>query len=142
LPETKDALLNLVGGTPWGDTGSLLFYSTTKPDIPMDQKFLIDGLRVAIEAVNEARKKKDPDAAVIDWKGRGICFHSHRHYFAARMADWMKPEEIMRITGHKTESVFERYADHVEAENLDRMRDAAAETFGNIVKFPVKGATA
>jgi integrase len=104
----------------------------------MDHKSLIDGLRGAIEAVNAARKEKNPDAGLIGWKARNICFHSHRHFYAARMMDKMKPEEIMRVTGHKTEVVFEGYADHVEAENLDRMRDAAAETFANIVKFPVK----
>ncbi|GHV79098.1 hypothetical protein AGMMS49944_08890 [Spirochaetia bacterium] len=141
LPEVKNALTELAGENPWGTGDGFIFYSIAKPDVPMDCKFLLDGLRGAIEAVNEARKKKDPAAAVIDWKGRNITFHSWRHFYAARMMDKMKPEEIQRITGHKTAAVFEGYADHIEAENLDRMREAAAETFGNIVKFPLgKGA--
>ncbi|GHT84743.1 hypothetical protein FACS1894137_08150 [Spirochaetia bacterium] len=140
LPGMKSALLNLAGESPWGDTGSFLFYSTVKPDIPMDQKFLIDGLRGAIETVNEARKKKDPAAALIDWKGRNITFHSWRHFYAARMADKMSAEAVARITGHKSKAVFEAYADHIEAENLDLMRDAAAEIFGNIINFAEKTA--
>ncbi|GHU56167.1 hypothetical protein FACS189442_4510 [Spirochaetia bacterium] len=141
LPEVKSALVDLVGENPWGDDDGFMFYSIVKPNVPMDHKFLIDGLRGAIDAVNTDRKAKQADAALIDWKARNITFHSHRHFYAARMMDKMKPEEIMRVTGHKTEAVFEGYADHVEAENLDRMREAAAETFGNIVKFPVKKGT-
>jgi integrase len=138
LPGMKSALLNLAGESPWDDSGTFLFYSTAKPDIPMDQKFLIDGLRGAIETVNEARKKKDPAAALIDWKGRNITFHSWRHFYAARMADKMSAEAVARVTGHKSRAVFEAYADHIEAENLDLMRDAAAETFGTIINFAEK----
>jgi integrase len=140
LPEVRDVLRDLAKTNPWGKNEGFLFYSIVKPDVPMDQKFLIDGLRGAIEAVNKNRKKENPDAELIDWKGRNITFHSHRHYFAARMADKMKPEEIMRITGHKTEAVFEEYADHIEAENLERMRNAASEAFEKVLHFSKRGA--
>jgi hypothetical protein len=51
------------------------------------------------------------------------------------MLDEAEAEEIMRTTGHKTKAVFDDYADHVEAENLEKMGKVAARVFANIVKF-------
>jgi integrase len=77
-----------------------------------------------------------PDAPmVIDPVARGIVFHSHRHYYAARMVDKMTAEQVSRITGHKSRAVFEEYADHVIEENLEQMSKAGAEVFGNILSF-------
>ncbi|GHV75530.1 hypothetical protein AGMMS49942_03510 [Spirochaetia bacterium] len=124
LPEVRGLLMDLLAKNPHaGIEDPFVFYGVLK-DKPMDQKFLINGLKDACTK------------AGIDAAGRGIVFHSWRHFYSARMADMMKPEEIRRITGHRTEAVFERYADHIEVENLNKMREAAAETFGNIVKFP------
>jgi integrase len=75
LPGVRDALADLAGENPWGQDDGFLFYSTAKPDVPMDCKFLLDGLRAAIEAVNTARKEQDADAEIIDWKGRNITYH-------------------------------------------------------------------
>jgi restriction endonuclease Mrr len=54
------------------------------------------------------------------------------------MLDKAEAAEIMRTTGHKTKPVLDEYADHVEAENLEKMGKVAAEVFENIVKFPIK----
>ena len=100
-----------------------VFYGLLE-DQPIDGKFLLNGLHEACKA------------AGIDSRARGICFHSWRHFYAARMADSMKAEQIMRITGQKTKAVFDVYQDHLTNENLETMGVAAAETFGKILPFP------
>jgi restriction endonuclease Mrr len=49
------------------------------------------------------------------------------------MVDRMSAEQVRRITGHKSKAVFEEYADHVINENLEQMRTASADVFGNII---------
>jgi integrase len=123
LPEVREQLLELAdtAEAKYGE-GAYLFYGLLK-DKPIDGKFLLAGLKDACTA------------AGIDADKRGIVFHSHRHFYAARMADDMTAEQVPRITGHKSLAVFEEYADHIEAKNLDAMRNVAARKFGNILKF-------
>jgi integrase len=128
LPEVRGLLMELLVENPHGDIEDpFVFYGVLK-DKPMDQKLLINGLRDACTK------------AGIDAAARGVVFHSWRHLYASRMLDKMTVEQVSRITGHKSRAVFDEYADHVEAENLDRMRDAAAETFGKVLPFNRKGA--
>ena len=83
-----------------------------------------------LEGLQEALKD-----AGIDGKGRGIVFHSWRHFYAARMADRMTAEQVSRVTGHKSKAVFDEYADHVTEENLREAGKVGAEVFGNILQF-------
>jgi len=92
----------------------------------MDNKFLIDGLKAACRTIG------------IDPMARNIVFHSWRHFYAARMMDIMAAEKIMRITGHKTEGVFQTYQDHLTEENLEEMGKAGAGVFGKILPFAKK----
>jgi integrase len=122
LPEIRYKLIELLGENPHKVENPFVFYGLLE-DKPMDNKILIDGLKAAC------------GAAGIDAGARGIVFHSHRHYYAARMADKMTAEQITRITGHKSRAVFDEYADHVIDENLEVMAEAAAESFGKILQF-------
>jgi integrase len=139
LPEARAALTELLAENPHQGGNPFVFYGLL-PDKPMDQKFLIDGLREAMEAVNARRKEADPEAELIDWKGRNICFHSWRHYFCSRMSDEMEAEKIARVSGHLSKSVFRKYADHIEARNVEEVGDTAARVFGNILQFHKRGA--
>ncbi|GMO49867.1 MAG: hypothetical protein Ta2G_07040 [Termitinemataceae bacterium] len=69
----------------------------------------------------------------IDWKKENIVFHSHRHFFAARMADIANTDKIMKITGHKSAAVFEVYADHATDQNINDMAALQNTAFGGIV---------
>jgi integrase len=126
LPEIRDRLMELLGENPHKVDDPFIFYGLLE-DKPLDQKILLDGLKGACKA------------AGIDAQARGIVFHSHRHFYAARMSDKMTADQITRITGHKSRAVFDGYADHVITENLEVMRQAAAQSFGNILQFK-KGA--
>jgi len=122
LPEVRKKLIELLAENPHKTENPYIFFGLYK-DQPVDNKVLLKGLREACIA------------AGIDYKARGICFHSHRHYWSARMADRMEADKLRRVTGHKSKAVFEHYADHVIAENLEEVGKVGAEVFGNILQF-------
>ncbi|MDR1319444.1 MAG: tyrosine-type recombinase/integrase [Treponema sp.] len=121
LPEVREKLLALAGENPHGPEG-FIFYGLLK-DKPIDRSILLNGLHDALTAIG------------IDAAGRGIVFHSWRHYYAARMADRMTADQVSRITGHKSKAVFEKYADHLIAENLEAAGAIGAEVFRNVLSF-------
>jgi integrase len=123
LPEVREKLMELLAENPHKSENPYIFYGLYE-DQPVDHKILLKGLREACKA------------AGIDYKARGICFHSHRHYWAARMSDRMEADKLQRITGHRSKSVFIHYADHIIDENLEEVGRVGAEVFGNILQFP------
>ena len=122
LPEVRGELMKLLDENPHGGDDPFVFYGLLA-DKPMDVKILIHGLQAACKA------------AGIDTAARGIVYHSHRHYYAARLADKMTADQITRITGHKSKAVFNVYQDHIIDENLEVMAEAGQEVFGNILQF-------
>jgi integrase len=126
LPAIRDKLMGLLGENPHRVADPFVFYGLLE-DKPMDQKILVDSLKAACRE------------AGIDTTARGIVFHSHRHFYAARMSDKMTADQIIRITGHKSRAVFDEYADHVIDENLELMAEAAAESFGMILRLEKAG---
>jgi integrase len=69
----------------------------------------------------------------IDRKSRNICFHSWRHFYAARMADVEEAEKVMRITGHKSLAVYKEYADHVTEKAVVDLGKTAAAVFAGVL---------
>ena len=114
-------LLELARDNPYGPEG-FLFYGMyeNKPAVP---RVLLNGLHDALAGIG------------IDAKARGIVFHSHRHYYAARMADRMTADQVSRVTGHKSRAVYEEYADHITEEVIEEVGRVGAEVFGNILQF-------
>ena len=51
------------------------------------------------------------------------------------MADKMTADQVSRVTGHKSRAVFDHYADHIEAENLEEVGKVSAEVFSNVLQF-------
>jgi integrase len=139
LPEVRAALLDLLQDNPHQIDDPFVFYSL-REDRPVDPKVILDGLHTAINTLNAGRKKENPEAEVIDWKSRGIVFHSWRHYFCSRMTDVMDGEKIAKVSGHLSESVFKKYSDHIETKNIAEVSNAAARVFSNIIQFHKKGA--
>ena len=125
-PEIKEQLLELLAQNPHGSSDPFIFYSLYE-DQPFDGKLLLNGLYEACESIG------------IDFKGRRICFHSHRHFWATYMTPHMEKDKLCQITGHKTKAIFDSYADHEVAENLEEVGKVGAEVFGKILQFK-KGA--
>ncbi|MDR2663854.1 MAG: tyrosine-type recombinase/integrase [Treponema sp.] len=122
FPEVRSVLMELLRENPHDTEDPFVFYGLLE-DKPMDSKLLLEGLKEACSR------------AGIDAVSRGIVFHSHRHYYAARMTDRMTADQITRITGHKSHAVFEEYADHVTSENLEEVGAVGAEVFRNVLRF-------
>jgi integrase len=139
LPEVREALLDLLRDNPHRGEDPFIFYSL-REDRPASLGFILDGLHRAIDTLNAERKAQDPEAEAIDWKGRGIVFHSWRHYFCSRMTDVLAGEKVAKVSDHLSESVFRKYADHIEARNIAEVADAATRVFSNILQFHRKGA--
>ena len=125
-PEIKPALMKLLADNPHKVDDPFVFFSIY-PDQPMDGKILLKGLCEACEA------------AGIDNKERNICVHSHRHFWAAHMTASMDKDKLMKITGHRTTAIYDEYANHEEARNLEEVAKVGSEVFGKILQFK-KGA--
>jgi integrase len=122
LPEVREKLMELLAENPHNNENPYIFYSLYE-DRPLDNKILLKGLKGACKAIG------------VDYQARGICFHSHRHYWSARMADRMEADKLQRITGHRSKAVFDQYAAHIIEENLEEVGKVGAEVFGDIVQF-------
>jgi integrase len=121
-PEIKEQLLELLAANPHKIADPFVFYFLYE-DQPFDGKLLLNGLYEACEA------------AGIPYKERGICFHSHRHFWATLMSPHIEKDKLCQLTGHKTKAIFDSYADHEVAENLEEVGKLGAEVFGKILQF-------
>jgi len=129
LPEVRAALLSLLESNPHIDKKNpdsvyepFVFYSLQK-DKPCDCNVLLDGLREVLEKNG------------IHWKKRNITFHSWRHWFCSKITQKIEAEKVAKVSGHLSESVFRKYADHIEQKNIQEVGNAAAQAFGNILPF-------
>jgi hypothetical protein len=95
----------------------------------------LDGLHTALDRLNAKRKEENPEAELIDRKGRGIVFHSWRHYFCSRMTDVLEGEKVAKVSGRLSESVFKKYSSHIDRKNIEEVGNAAAHVFSNILQF-------
>ena len=124
LPEVRAALLAVLAGNPHTDipeAGRFVFWGAA-PDKPRyDGVFMLAALHKELAAMG------------IDWRGRSVCFHSWRHFYAARMADIEAADKVSRITGHKSRAVFDAYADHVTEAAIADMGKAAAAVFAGVL---------
>jgi integrase len=121
LAEVRRQLALLAEQNPYDDEHAYLFYSTIK-DKPIEGKLFLTCLKAVCASLQ------------IDTAKRNIDFHSFRHYYAARMADKMTPEQIARVTGHKSMAVFEVYADHVVEENLKKITRVGTRVFNKVLQ--------
>jgi integrase len=122
LPEVKAALLDLLNDNPHNCDDPFIFYSLI-PDEPAKPHIILDGLRDALKKIN------------VDYKTRNICFHSWRHFFCSKITEIIDGEKVAKVSGHLSEAVFKRYADHIEVKNIQDVGTAAAEAFVNILQF-------
>lgn len=94
-----------------------IFYSTVK-DKPMDSKQFGKYLKRAHAEIGYADSKD-------------ICFYSWRHFFIARMLDYVQDKRyVMTLSGHKTEAMLNQYGTHLEDEKvIDLARNVIKKVF-------------
>jgi len=122
LPEVRAILLDLLKENPHNVDDPFVF-SSLRPDKPADPKVVLEGLKEALGKIE------------VDHKGRNITFHSWRHFFCSKITQIMDGEKVAKVSGHLSESVFKKYASHIEAKNVRDVGSAAAEAFGNVLPF-------
>ena len=122
LPEVRALLLDLLADNPTAESGEqFIFFSDATPDKPCTDWIFTLYFKKAIEK------------AEIDIAGRGVSFHSLRHYalttWANKTGDIRKAQ---KIGGHKTLQQTEAYADHIREQEIADMSEEAAD----ILNFP------
>ena len=122
LPEVRAALLDLLNDNPHDVDDPFVFFSL-QPDRPVDPRVTLEGLKEALEEIK------------IDHKARNITYHSWRHFFCSKITERIDGEKVAKVSGHLSESVFKKYASHIETKNIQDVGNAAAEAFGNVLQF-------
>lgn len=122
LPFVKEALMDLLKDNPHDVDDPFIFYSLL-PNKPVSPNVILKGLKDAFEQID------------VDYKTKRIDFHSWRHFFCSKITQILDGEKVAKVSGHLSEAVFKRYADHIEVKQIQEVGEAAAETFGKILPF-------
>ena len=123
-PQLRDMLLNQASFNPWGNgENNFVFYSTKNADTPMSPKRFNRYLRRALESIGYPNPEK-------------ITFHSFRHEWCTNTLSEIGDQRICMIgSGHKTESVFNNYANHIKKEiALDKIAESSERLFAPILE--------
>jgi len=127
LPAVKTALLDLLKENPHDVSDPFIFYSAF-PDKPTDPLVIRKGLRNALKKIK------------VDYIDRNIVFHSWRSYFCSKITQIIDSEKVAKVSGHITDEVFKKYAEHIEVKQIQEVGKAAAKVFQSIIPFPLKKA--
>ena len=125
LPEVRAALQDLLKDNPHDTDDPFIFFSL-QANRPVDPKVILGGLK-------EALQKIEVDTS------RNVTFHSWRHWFCSKITEKIEGEKVAKVSGHLSEAVFKKYADHIETKNIQDVGNAAAQAFGNILQFRKAG---
>jgi len=141
LPAVRSELLKLLQESPHGPSG-FVFWDPLTSETPCCYNVIASRFRKALVQlrVGENPTEDDINKAAKYWRDRAICFHSWRHFYAARMADKVEARTLMLATGHKTKAVFDHYAEHALESDLAKVAGTAAEVFSNIIDFRTESA--
>ena len=104
---------------------SFIFWNIDFADKPHGSRSISTALNRALTSIGIDESER---------RARGLCFHSHRHYFSKKMASVID-QRTMKLTGHKTAAVFEHYANHADELDFRKAARATSEVFGNILLF-------
>lgn len=122
--ELRDMILNQASFNPWGNTPtSFVFFSPQSPDKPLSPKRFNRYLRRALESIGYPNPEE-------------ITFHSFRHEWCTNTLSEIGDQRICMIgSGHKTESVFNNYANHIQKEiALNKIAETTEHLFSPILK--------
>ena len=123
-PELRDMILNQASFNPWGNGQSnFVFFSPQSPDKPLSPKRFNRYLRRALESIGYPNPEE-------------ITFHSFRHEWCTNTLSEIGDQRICMIgSGHKTESVFNNYANHIQKEiALNKIAETTEHLFSPILK--------
>ena len=120
FPQFLSELKQMAGGDDF-----FVFHNKI-PTRPMDPKCWLRELRKELE-------KLGVDNHIIET----IHFHSWRHYFTVHMkkSGFLEKELLQKITGHKTLSMMEYYADHALDKDAEKIKKASYCLFSSLMNM-------
>jgi len=117
-PQLRDALIAQARLNPYGEGMQGFVFFGLKPSQPTDPQNWLKYLHRALKSTGYQNPNE-------------ICFHSWRHLWCSRVCDIVKDKRIvMTGSGHKTETMLNHYAEHIETDNvMDKLQRAEAQLF-------------
>jgi len=123
FPGLMNGLMEIAKMNPWGvSPESYVFWSGYRCDIPMHGTVCIDGLRRALILIGLTKEQAE-----------GYTFHGWRHFFTAYMVGKLDKKLLKGETGHKTDIMFNHYADHETIDDRKLIQISKKETFGKLL---------
>lgn len=114
-PRVIDCLREMMEMNPHGalDGESPVFWADTRPKNPVERNILVKDYERALDSIGIGK------ATRVE---RGICFHSHRHFFNSLLVNsGIALNKIQAQTGHLSNEMTERYY-HLSIGDLSDVR--------------------
>lgn len=133
MPALLKRLVDLARMNPNGI--GFVFWNPASSASPMDSRRFALQLRRMLTRLRAGDSATPTEEKLADmyWDERNVVFHSWRHFFSSRMSDSTEDRKVMKLTGHKTPSVFAGYSEHRLESELAEMGGVAASTFGHLL---------
>jgi len=124
-PQIRDMLIAQARLNPHGEGMQGFIFFGLKPHQPTDPKNWLKYFHRALKEIGYSNPEE-------------ICFHAWRHLWCSRVCDVISDKRIvMTGSGHKTETMLDHYAEHIETDTaMNRLQSAEAQLF-----LPVLGET-
>ena len=119
----RDMIVYQASFNPYNEGMSgFIFFNAERSDKPMDGKVWVKYMRRTLASIGH----KDP---------KSICFHSFRHEWCTNTLTEIGDKRVCMVgSGHKSDEIFEHYADHIQKEKaLDRLADTSEKLFGDLI---------
>ena len=119
----RDMIVYQASFNPYNEgMAGFIFFNSEHPSRPMDSKVWIKYMRRALASIGH----KDP---------KSICFHSFRHEWCTNQLSETGDKRICMVgSGHKSDEIFEHYADHIQKEKaLEKLADTSERLFGDLI---------
>jgi integrase len=141
LPSIRVELLALLAESPHGPEG-YIFWDVEDASRPCSYSALAYNLRKMLIRLRVGVNPNEDERRTAEeyWDKRAVTFHSWRHYYSARMADRLEARTVMLATGHRTQAVFDAYAEHALESDMARLAATTADVFSSILPFKTNSA--
>jgi integrase len=111
---TETALRSLIMANPWGN--AFVFWGSSE-DFPVSKRTVEVAYNAALASVGIPEEER---------KRRGLTFHAWRHFFNAMLRGRIADHALRALTGHRSETMTERYS-HVTEEQRREVKRLAEE---------------
>jgi integrase len=122
FPDLIQGLIKLAKQNPWGvSPDSFIFWADLKKDQPMNARFFVDGLRIALLQIGFTKDEV-----------KKYMFHGWRHFFTSYMIRKLDKKLLKTQTGHLTDEMLTHYGDHELVGDKELIQATERETFAGL----------